>query len=142
MKKSKFDLATRDDLLKIVLEQEDELAKLRPAPAKFKLGQLVAQENRPNFKHPVWNGQPSIYFTVLSVENRHGDWYYGYAKSASGFLVFAEKQLRELNKVELEGVVAPADASPAEEPAPTVHAPASTAPADVVTHSGGAYNAF
>lgn len=123
MKKSKFDVATREELLKIVLEQEDELVKLRPAPAKFKLGQLVAQESKPNFKHPFWGGQPTLFFTVLSVENRHGDWYYGYAKSGIGFLVFAEKQLRELNKVELEGVVAPADALPVEEPAPTVHAP-------------------
>lgn len=103
--KNKFDSLTRDELLRAVLELEDENAKLRPKAAKFKLGQLVAYGN----KNPWVQGQPAFFFTVLSTENRYGDWYYGYAKNGShGFHVYPEDKLRFVTTAELEGTLAPA----------------------------------
>jgi hypothetical protein len=101
MKKNKFDELNRMDLLKLVLEQEDELEKLRPKPAKFKLGQVLALVVSKHQWHP---GQPAVYFSVLSVENRLGEWHYGYSRAGvSTFHAYPEKKLRALAQSEIDG---------------------------------------
>jgi len=102
-KKNKFLDLSRDELIRALLELEDENAKLRPAPAKYKLGQVLAYGT----KNPIWNGQPTAYFQVLSVENRMGKWHYGYQKSGiHGFGVFPEDKCRALTATELDGTSA------------------------------------
>jgi hypothetical protein len=81
---------------------EDELLKLRPVPAQFKLGQLVA------FKAPnqYFKGQPVVYFSVLSVELRAGEWFYGHTRSGpQTFQCYPEKKCRALTPTELDGTV-------------------------------------
>jgi hypothetical protein len=114
-KPNKFDELKRDDLLRLVLEMEDELETLRPKPARFKLGQLVA------FRAPnqYWKGQPAVYFSVLSTELRNGEWFYGHSRSGpQTFVVYPEKKCRELTQTELDGTPAvqsnePQDVPPA-----------------------------
>jgi len=109
MTKSKFDELKRDDLLRLCLEQESELEQLRPKPAKFKLakfklGQLVALMT----KNPWMQGQPAIFFVVLSVQHQAGEWHYGYARSGPhNFHVHAERKCRALTPTELDGTQAP-----------------------------------
>jgi hypothetical protein len=100
MKENKFNTLKREDLLKLCLEMESELEQLRPKPAKFKLGQLVALVA----KNPWYTGQPAIFFAVLSVEHRAGEWHYGYAKSGPhNFHVHPERKCRALTPTELDG---------------------------------------
>ena len=102
MPKNKFDALDKADLLKLCLEQEQELENLRPKPPKFKLGQLIC--NASGGKNPWMRGQPAIHFVVLSVENRAGEWHYGYSQlNQHSFNVFPEKKLRALTKTELDG---------------------------------------
>jgi hypothetical protein len=110
MTKNKFDSLKRDELLRHCIELEDELQRLRPKPPKFKLGQLLAFTGQ---KNPWMRDQPAIYFTVLALEQRAQEWYYGHSKSSSsptGWHSYAEKKCRELTKTELDGTPAPAEA--------------------------------
>lgn len=105
-KPNKFDSLDREELLRRCLEQEDELEKLRPSPPKFKLGQLLASPSKNAYG---WQGQPASYFIALSVENRMGRWFYGYAKHSSpgAFHAFPEDKLRAITPEELNGLEAP-----------------------------------
>lgn len=98
--KNKFDNLSRGDLLRSCLEMEDELERLRPKPAKFKLGQIVVSPG----KSPYGGAQPCFAFTILSVEQRNGKWHYGWDKhSVHGFRVFPEEKLRALTPTEIDG---------------------------------------
>ena len=104
-KLNKFDELKRDDLLKLCLEQENELEQLRPRPPKFKLGQVLFSQGKNAYN---WAGQPGTFFVVLSVENRMGKWYYGYAKApGSAFHAFPEEKLRAATALELTGMDQP-----------------------------------
>lgn len=118
-RKNKFEELKRDELLGLCLQMEDELEKLRPKPAKFKLGQLLAYTGNKN----AWmREQPAIYFVVLSLESRDGTWFYGHSKKdAQNWHTFPEKKCRELTKTELDGSDAPAQAMEAQTPGPTFH---------------------
>jgi len=99
-KKNKFADLDRDGLIRACLELENENAQLRPKPALYKLGQVLAYGT----KNPIWNGQPAAYFQVLSVENRMGKWHYGYQKSGiHGFGVFPEDKCRAITVNEFDG---------------------------------------
>jgi hypothetical protein len=101
MKKNKFDELSRESLVQRCLELEDENAKLRPQPPRFKMGQLVAYVGT---KNPWQRGQPAIYFTVLSIEQRSSEWYYGNSMDSPGpFTTFPERKCRALSEVELNG---------------------------------------
>ena len=101
MRKSKFDELGRDELLRRVLELEDENQRLRPPAAKFKLGQLVAM---PTPKHQYMPGQRAIFFTVLKVEWRYDTWHYAWARSGTQtFSTYPENKLRALTPTELDG---------------------------------------
>ena len=110
---NKFDSLTRDDLLKRLLEQEDELLRLRPKPSKFRLGQVLMYQG----KHPFWALQPGATFVVLSVESRNGKWYYGYSRVGHNFQVFPEEKCRALTPTETDGT--PSATEPVQEPVPT-----------------------
>lgn len=121
---SKFEALSKDDLLRVCLEQEDELEKLRPKPAKFRFGQVLRAEN--SVLRQTYAGQPYVYFTVLYVEYRNGKWHYGYAKRTNsvtgGFNTLPEDVLRAVSTAEVEGTIQPV---PGQAPQPTVvHAPA------------------
>ena len=118
--KNPFDTMDRQELIRRCLEQEDELRVLRPKPAKFKLGQVVAQGTKNNWMR----GQPALYFSILSVENRLGEWYYGYnINGPHSFAVFPEKALRVLDATEMDGTAEKSaqvgSAFPAISPEPT-----------------------
>lgn len=106
---NKFDKLTKEDLLKACLEMEDELERLRPKPAKYKLGQVLAHVKGWPFPPGSFHrGQPGHLFVVLSVECRGGLWYYGYAKrpGSSGpgsFSTYPESQVRALTPTEIDG---------------------------------------
>lgn len=103
--KTKFDELSRDELLKACLELEDENATLRPKPARFKQGQLVAYTGARN---PWMREQPAIYFTVLSTECNNGLWFYGHSKSGpQSWHLYPEKKCRELTEAELKGSIVP-----------------------------------
>jgi hypothetical protein len=107
---NKFETASRDELLRRVLELEDEVERYRPKPPKFKLGQLVAFAGQ---KNPWMREQPAIYFTVLSLELKENGWHYGHSKnSPTTFVTYPEKKCRELTKTELEGDSNPPEAQP------------------------------
>jgi hypothetical protein len=110
-KPNKFESLTKDDLLRLVLEQEDELEKWRPKPPKYKLGQVLVSTKT---KHPYWTGQTAVYFQVISLECRGGKWHYGYARTNTQgiFHSFSEETLRELTQAELTGTTAPAAPQP------------------------------
>lgn len=102
IKPNKFEMLTHAELVLACLELEDEVSRLRPKPPKFKLGQVLAY----GMKHPIWIGQPTTLFTVLSVEHRNGKWMYGYAQNvaASGvFQLWPEDKLRALTPAEIDG---------------------------------------
>ncbi len=103
---NKFDSLDRDGLLRQCIELEDELERLRPKPPRFKLGQLVACSSKAPYN---WAGQPATFYVVLSVENRGGKWYYGYAKTSSqgSFHAFPEDKLRAITQMELTGIETP-----------------------------------
>jgi hypothetical protein len=102
-KSNKFDDLKRDDLLRMLLEQEDELERYRPKPAKFKLGQLLALPLGPG-KHQWHPGQPAIFFVALALEHRNGEWHYGYSQRGPGlFNLYPEKKLRALTATEIDG---------------------------------------
>lgn len=100
---NKFDAYTKDDLLRLCLQQESELEQLRPKPAKFKMGQVLA------CKQAHWTGQPAGFFSVLSVELRNGKWFYGFAKTTGynnngqTYQTFPEDKLRVLTATEIDG---------------------------------------
>lgn len=126
-KQNKFEVLTREELVLACLELEDELARLRPKPPKYKMGQVLAF----GIKHPMWVGQPTVFFTVLSVEHRNGKWLYGYAANVGPggtFQTYPEDRLRPLTPTEIDGTQPAATlATPAAMEASTVTAP-NTAP--------------
>lgn len=104
MKKNRFEEFNKEDLLRICLEQEDELQKLRPKPAKFKVGQVVAIGH----KNSWMNGQPAVFFQILNVEHKNGEWHYAYATGpGQTFMTYLEKHLRALTPSEIEGLKSP-----------------------------------
>lgn len=130
-KSNKFDGLNKTELLQKCLEQEDELVKLRPKPAKFRLGQIVAGKN------PNWSGQTHSYFKVLSVEYKYGQWSYGYATAAGGkFQTRPEEELRALSITEMDGTPE-ALATPAAVPTQIVGQPGTTAPQVQFDPGGG-----
>jgi hypothetical protein len=104
--RNKFDDLKREDMLRLLLEQEDELEKYRPKPARFKLGQLLALDVPKNQSYP---GQPAIYFSVLNLEYKNSEWHYGYSQRALGlFNTYPERKLRALSATEVDGSAMPA----------------------------------